>query len=399
MRSRRIALIHSFYSSEIPSGENRVVESEATALARAGHEVIVIAARTDDLRGQPFYRVRAAVRTAVGYGRSPLGAIRRFRPDVVHVHNLFPNFGTAWLRSVPDIPVVTTLHNYRLTCANGLLYRDGDVCMKCPSGDRWAGVRHRCYRDSRLATVPVAWAARNGPSRHELIARARRVIVLSERARSILVAQGVPEERLVLGSNFLPDALDPGVEPTDSLTADGKRGWLFVGRLSEEKGILPLLRRWPDGHHLSVIGSGPLQDQVTEIAGRHPGIRFLGSCPRGQVLATMRESIGLVFPSRWFEIFPLVYLEALAAGLPTLAFEPNVVSEMVRRDGTGLTARWSDDLAAIMGIAEERFPGMRARCRRVFEGAYTERHHVRRVEALYAELTDGISAEVVVGQR
>lgn len=399
MRRLRVALVHSFYSSEIPSGENRVVESEAAALERAGHDVRVIAARTDDLRHQTLYKVRAAVRTGVGHGRSPLAAVKAFRPDVIHVHNLFPNFGTAWLRSVSDVPVVTTLHNFRLTCANGMLYRDGDVCMRCPSGDRWAGVRHRCYRDSRMATLPVAWAARHGAAKHALLERASRVIVLSARARTIFEAQGVPAEKLLLWSNFLPTELDPGWVSTGSGASRGQPTWLFVGRLSDEKGILHLLKRWPEGHHLTVIGSGPLEEQVGAIADRQPGIHFLGPRSRQEVIARMRESVGLIFPSRWFEVFPLVYLEALAAGLPTLAFEPNVVAEMVGRDGTGMIARWSDDLSALLGAAEERFPTERAHCRSVFDGAYTEGHHVRRVEALYTELTEGVSTEAVLGKQ
>ena len=85
----RIAMVHSFYSSAQPSGENTVVLNEVDALRRAGHEVALFAAHTDELEGEVFYKLRAGLRVATGYGRNPLKAIRDFSPDVVHVHNLF----------------------------------------------------------------------------------------------------------------------------------------------------------------------------------------------------------------------------------------------------------------------------------------------------------------------
>src|SRR5919205_1422355 len=117
MRALRIALVHSFYGSTV-SGENAAVVAQADALRRAGHDVLLVAARTDELEGSRFYRLRAGLRVASGRGTSPLEALRAFEPDVVHVHNLFPNFSTNWLRAV-DAFVVATVHNYRPMCAAG----------------------------------------------------------------------------------------------------------------------------------------------------------------------------------------------------------------------------------------------------------------------------------------
>jgi len=378
--SIRIAFVHSFYSSAQPSGENRAVESEARALAGAGHEVRLIPARTDDLERTPFYPVTSALRVATGIGRSPLGALRAFGPDVVHVHNLFPNFGTRWAGSV-DVPIVATLHNFRPLCANGLLYRDGAVCTLCPDGDRTAGIRYGCYRGSRLASLPLGLANRSGPQGNPLLRRADRVIVLSQTAREIYLAAGLPERKVVVWGNFLPDELDPGRDVGEPMDAR----WLYVGRLSSEKGIALLVEAWPSDVPLTVVGDGVDRPRI-EAGARGKRIELRPLLERSEVIDLMRRSLGLVFPSRCLESFPLVYAEAMAAGLPVLAWEPNVVAGMTRLDGTGMAISWRDDLPSALRAAASSFPRLRERCRRVFEERMSERAHVVRAEGLYRDL-------------
>jgi len=160
----RIALVHSFYSSQQPSGENQVVVAQVDALREAGHEVLLVARYTDPAIQERGYSVRAALGVATGFGPDPTADLRDFSPDVVHIHNLFPNFGTRWV-SRWEGPLVATLHNYRPLCANGLLYRDGHNCTLCPEGDRLASMRYGCYRDSRIATLPLALRNARPPQR------------------------------------------------------------------------------------------------------------------------------------------------------------------------------------------------------------------------------------------
>ena len=156
----RIAVVHSFYSGQ-PSGENEAVRDQVRALRAAGHDVDLFAAHTDELAGDRLYPLRAALRVATGRGASPLSRLRAHAPDVVHVHNLFPNFGRSWVCEW-DGPLIATLHNYRPLCARATLYREGAECTRCPDGERWAGLRYGCYRDSRAATLPLALAGRHG---------------------------------------------------------------------------------------------------------------------------------------------------------------------------------------------------------------------------------------------
>lgn len=382
MNALSIAIVHSFYVSRNPSGENRAVEAQVAALRRAGHRVELFAARTDELETGRLYPLRAAWRVTTGRGRDPLRAIESFRPDVVHIHNLFPNFGRSWLSEL-TAPIVHTLHNYRPVCVNALLLRDGQICTLCPDGDRWAGVRYGCYRGSRVASIPLAWANRKGPGDDPLLRRANRIVVLASRQRSLLVDGGVNPAKLVDGANFLSDRDDIGV----ASPATGRDGrWLFVGRLSDEKGIVRLLQHWPANEPLTVVGDGPLRSQVEALAG-DLDVTLLGPLNRPEVLAAMASAAGLVFPSIWFEAAPLVYLEALAVGLPVVAFAPSSVAESVGRDGTGQVSAWqADDLAQRLRRLRHDRPEVSARCRRVFDEQHSESAFVRTTVAMYREL-------------
>ncbi|MGH8903682.1 MAG: glycosyltransferase family 4 protein [Egibacteraceae bacterium] len=371
----RIALVHNFHSDAVPSGENVVVESEAEALRQAGHDVRVVGARNDDMAAKPLHTVRGAVTVASGFGISPLRLLGGFRPDVVHVHNLFPYLGRRWVRRA-GVPLVTTLHNYRPLCANGCLFRDGHVCTRCPDGHPWSGVRYGCYRDSRLASLPLAVAGLRAAD--PLLRAASMILVLSERARRLYLDAGLPAAKLVRDWNFVPDRLTsaPQADPGDS--------WLFVGRLSPEKGIGRLVAEWPADRPLTIVGDGPLRDELERSAAGKPVV-FRGCVSRAQVVDEMRRAGGLVVPSLLYEMFPTVYIEALAVGLPVLGFPPNAVADAIAAEGTGVVTEWGQ-LPRALDQAQERFGGLRATCRAVFEHRYSQRAWVRRRVRLYEEL-------------
>ncbi|MEV3853937.1 glycosyltransferase family 4 protein [Streptomyces sp. NPDC050095] len=370
----RIALVHSFYGSSVPGGENETVLDQAAALTHAGHEVRVIAARTDDLQHAPGYAARCAVTVATGHGRSPLAALHAFAPDVVHVHNLFPNFGRSWAAEWTG-PLVATLHNYRPLCASAVLYRDGAQCTECLDGHRWAGLRHGCYRGSRIATLPLAWATRGGVRDDPLLRRADRVVILSELGRQTYTRAGLPEERISIVPNFVPQA--PGSGP------EGEGAWVYVGRLTPEKGIVDLLRLWPAGRRLDVVGAGPLEGECRAVA--PSSVRFLGAVERERLREALPSYRGLVFPSRWLEGVPLVYLEALAAGLPVLAFEGSAVPRAVRAEGTGTVTSWDAPLDPALDVSERIFPTLREHCRSVYAKRYGESVWLERIARVYAE--------------
>ena len=371
----RIAVVHSYYSSRVPSGENVVVDLQVEALRRAGHEVALVARRTDELEQSRFFPVAAGLRVATGRGHSPAATLEAFAPDVVHVHNLFPNFGRTWARRWGS-RIVTTLHNYRPVCPGATLYRDGAPCSLCPdAGNARPAVTHACYKDSKVQTLPVALGTRFAAD--PLLASAARVITLNDDMLARYAAFGVDRERLVTVPNFVPSGPADPAELGDH--------WLFVGRLSHEKGILPLVRDWPVGPRLVVVGSGPLEDEIRAVAG--PTVELLGQRDNTEVRDLLRRAKGLFFPSIWPEGLPTVYLEALASGTPVVASSHSIVGALVASEGTGFVA--SDSVAEDIARAERELPALRSRCRAVFEERYTEEAWIGAVGAVYADVVAG----------
>lgn len=369
----RIAVVHSFYSSRQPSGENAVVEQQVAGLRAVGHEVELIAQYTDQRERSRSNGIRATVTVASGHGPHPLERLRRFQPDVVHVHNLFPNFGRTWVDKWPG-PIVATMHNFRPLCAAGTFFRDGHVCTDCLTRETaWPAVLHACYRNSRLKTLPLAVSTRF--ARDPLLERANCVVVLNEVQRHLYAQAGVDLGRLRVVPNFLRGMSQPGA---------GGGPWLFVGRLTPEKGILELLELWPRDKPLLIVGDGPLMGKVRALAAGT--VEVLGAQPPDRVRDLLRQARGLVFPSLWFEGFPMVYLEALAAGTPVLAWEPSSVAAMVRRHGTGLVV---GNVISDLEEAERRFPGLRSHARAVFEDEFTEASWLDAMTSLYREVVAG----------
>lgn len=275
----RIVVAHSRYRSAAPSGENRVVDQETTALAALGHEVELFERRSDDIEGWPATRKATLPASVVwnGAARRDLRAeLRSSRPDVVHIHNTFPLLSASVLYACRDagVPVVMTVHNYKLACASGDFFRDGAVCHDCASGLPVGALRHGCYRDSRVATAPVALAA----VAHR---RAWRTMVgayacISAAQRDLLHGVGLPADRVFVRHNMIP---------ARAVVATAKRPEvMYAGRLDAAKGVPVLMSGWDrylaeagrPGMSLVIAGSGPLENDVKAWAASRPSVRYVG---------------------------------------------------------------------------------------------------------------------------
>lgn len=383
-----ILIVHNRYRAAIPSGENAVVDNEIAALTEAGHQVTSYLRSSDELTSAgawgKFRHVASPIhsRSAV---RDIEELIRRDRPDVLHLHNPYPliSLSTVAAAKRHGIPTVHTVHNHRHTCMKGTYQREGRACHDClTAGHPGPGVRHGCYRDSRPQSAVMAAALVRGRGAYQAIDR---FVALTPEIAQSLADSGMDPARIRLKPNSVPD---PG--PTTPLG----NGVAFVGRLSEEKGVLALLSAWarhPEGvlGTLRIAGDGPAAAAVQELAAGRRDIEVLGRLDSEGVHALLTRSALVVVPSLWPEAFPLVLLEAMAAGRPLLVTDqgglPAVVDPeigcVVDADVDGLSAGLLSMTADRDALAHQ---GALARAR--YEGTYHPRAVTEALVAIYADV-------------
>jgi len=336
-----VLVVHNRYSSAQPSGENKVVDQEVALLRAAGHRVGVFERRSDDIAARSLLS-KAALPLLVPWNpavRTELATrLRTERPDVVHVHNVFPLLSPAVLAACADagVPAVATLHNYTQVCPPGTLQRDGRPCTECVGSAPLPAVRHGCYRGSRLATVPLAVSL--SVNRRRWWSGVERFLCISAAQREVLVRAGMPAERLAVKHNFVP-------EPGSRRAGDGEHV-LYLGRLAEAKGVRLLMTAWDEvaagggvGVPLVIAGTGPLEREVTAWAAGRDDVRYVGLYDPAQCRRAIARSVAVVAPSTWLEPFGLVLVEAMAAGVPAVAAGHGAFVELVEDGVTGLLHR------------------------------------------------------------
>ena len=374
----RVAIVHGFYRSDVPSGENIAVTAQVVALRRAGHHVSLVAQYSDERMRRRTWHLEGAATTITGVGPDPTAELRRAAPDVVHVHNLFPHFSTRWLAEWRG-PIVATMHNFRPMCAAGTFVRNGQRCVNCREHSSLEAVRHACYRGSRLATLPLAVAGRGGALGHPVVARADRLVAISERAMREYTAAGVAADRFDIVPNF--------VEPTEHRIPSPRapERWLVAGRLSREKGLPELLAAWPAARDLDVVGTG--EDAAEIRASGGPSVSFLGHLDNARLRATLPGYTGVLVPSQWPEAGPpLTYLEALAAGTPVVAFAGNGAADDILARGTGAVVPQVPSLAELAAALDDvraKRAALSLRCRRVAEERFGPTAWVGAMEGVY----------------
>jgi glycosyltransferase involved in cell wall biosynthesis len=325
----RVTVVHSYYRESSISGENLAVDMQIAALEAAGATVDIVARSTDTLRNRRFYTAESWARVASE--RDLGGAVLPPSENDKHillVHNLFPNFGIDRVINWQG-PLVAVMHNFRTFCANGLLLRNGKFCDKCIGGNSIGAVQHGCYRGSRVASVPLAITTRGGARRNPLLTRADRVICQSTRAETLFVESGADVSKISMIPGFTPE---PITEPDISAKSDR---WVFVGRLSPEKGLLSLVKEWPIDVKLDVIGDG--EEWPSILDSMPDSIELLGRKQHEEVLASLGSYRGLIYPGVCSEgAYPMVVREALARGVPVLAAEGSSAADLIDSRGGGL---------------------------------------------------------------
>ena len=377
----KIALVHNLYRE--PGGEDVVFENEKRLLERNGHAVIPYLRRNTEIRDESMLDRLAIAPQMVWSSKTQhefAAILQRERPDIVHIHNTFMAISPSiyYACAARGIPVVQTLHNFRLLCPGGSCFRDGMICTECLDQNLLRSVLHGCYRDSRLATAGVALMLAFHRTLDTWRKSVTRFIALTEFAKKKFISAGFPAEAFTVKPNFTEP--DPGERLGIGEYA------VFVGRLDERKGVRVLLDAWkqlPGQYPLQIVGDGPdrsvLEAQAHEC--QLSGVRFRGRLPSHEVIATVKGARFMIVPSRWYEGFPMCVVESLACGTPVLCSRLGGMIEIVEDRVTGLNFHPNDaqDLARSVEWAwnhpeEVAEMGRAARCK--YETHYTaEKNH------------------------
>jgi len=344
-----ILVVHNFYQQ--PGGEDRVLRAETDLPRDAGHSVVQYVRHNREmgnLHGAGILRAGVdAIWAKRSFGELSI-LLRAEKPDVAHFHNTLPLVSPAAYYACAEagVPVVQTLHNYRLLCPGAYFLRDGRVCEECLGRSLpWPGVVHGCYRESRAATAAVATMIAVHRGMNTWREKIGVYIALSEFARRKFIEGGLPGERIMVKPNF--------VDPDPGLKCGAGEYALYVGRLSAEKGLRVLLEAWSrlGGRiPLRIAGDGPLKEEIAEEikTKRLSSVELMGQLPPSEIVPLMQGARFLVLPSVCYENFPLAVAEAFACGLPVIASRLGSMAEIIADGETGMhvTPGDSAELAA-----------------------------------------------------
>jgi glycosyltransferase involved in cell wall biosynthesis len=384
----RILILHSHYRSGPASGENRVVEDEARLLSEGGHHVEVFSPSVGNPSGLGLLRAGARVVWSGQATAAVRERLRSMQPDVVHCHNLFPALSPAVLREAAGrAAVVMTLHNYRLLCLPGILFRDGRVCQDCLGRVPWPGVLHGCYQDS----VPPSLALGASLTLHRRLATFDQVdlyLAISQFVRAKHVEGGLAPERIFVKPHFS--------WPGKVRETPGEY-FLYLGRLSEEKGVASLLEAWQRiRKKLLIVGDGP---EAAHLRSRAPSnVEFLPTVAPDRAQMIIRSARAVLVPSLSPEGAGRVVVEAYAAGVPAVASRVGGLPEVVQDGVTGFllppadAKAWMGAVERLIDDSESQRLGENGL--RVWKSRYSPESGLARLEEAYgvAISKEGVSS-------
>jgi glycosyltransferase involved in cell wall biosynthesis len=328
----KILLAHNYYQQS--GGEDLVFAAEGNLLREKGHDVIEYIEHNDRIR--TMGRLDVALHT-LGFRDSYKKVsylLTKEKPDIAHFHNTFPLISPAAYYACYDhnIPVVQSLHNFRLLCPAATLYREGHICEDCLGKSiAWPGILHKCYHESHTQTAVISAMI----STHNLLGTWGKKVDIyiagTEFMRQKFILGGLPGEKIVVKPNFI----------TVNNVQRGKTGdfALFVGRLVTEKGVQTLLKSWKSLKiPLKIVGDGPLQDMVIDFLkeNRSLPVEYLGKLERKAVQSLLYKTRFLVFPSEWYEAFPMIIIDAFLSGVPVIASRLGAAEKIIENEFSGL---------------------------------------------------------------
>ncbi|HTR81973.1 MAG TPA: glycosyltransferase family 4 protein [Bacteroidota bacterium] len=392
----KILLVHNFYGSSAPSGENTAYTAEAAMLRSQGHSVVEFTRHSDEVRSKGLFGTVKGAASTVWNPFSVHALKRKMRetqPDVVHIHNTFPLLSPSifYASRELNIPTVFTMHNYRIGCSAATVLRSDRPCLLClDQRSVMPALRYGCYRESRLATLPVATMIALHNAKDSWRRNVDAFITLTEFQREKMAGFGIPSNSLFVKPHFLQDPPEPVHWDLREQKA------VFIGRLYAAKGIHVLVDAWKrwgkDAPRLEIIGDGPMKEELcrtvdgSEAAG---AITFAGNVSRDEVLRRLSKAKLLILPSLCFEGFPMVIQEAFALGVPVAASNIGSLPYLVddKKSGGLFPAGNADEIRTrvrTMFADDNALRAMGERARHEFDEKYTATKNHATLMSIYA---------------
>jgi glycosyltransferase involved in cell wall biosynthesis len=389
MHSERILVCHNHYQQR--GGEDSVFASEVALLRSRGHEVLTFERDNDGLELIGKFRLAKETIWSSSSADALKGIIGSFRPDIMHVHNTVARLSPSiyWVANKYKIPVIQTLHNFRLLCPQGMLLRDGAICEDCVGHIPWRGVAYGCYRSSKSQTAALASYVTVHRALGTWDNRVTRYIALNEFCRSVFIRGGLPQSRVLIKPNFVDDAFQ------DAAASD-RSGFLYVGRLSKEKGVDILAKALAADAQIEceITGVGDLAALFFELT----NAKMKGWQDAASVNEQMLRATALVMPSIWYENFPRTLVEAFAAGLPVIASRLGAMATLIKDHHTGLLFEPGnvEDLLAKMRWARshpDEMATMGHHARAEYEANYTPDQNYAQLMDIYKDAATEVRGE------
>ncbi|HZG84930.1 glycosyltransferase [Paenibacillus sp.] len=387
----KVLLVHNYYQQ--PGGEDKVVAQELEMLRTNGVVANLYSVHNNKIKNESsFKKVLTGIETI--WSPSEYSNIKKvimdLKPDVVHVHNFFPLISPSiyYLCKQMGIPVVQTLHNYRLLCPGATFLREGKVCEECLQGSVFNSIKYGCYRKSRTQTISVASMIQFNKMLGTWSQKVNKYIALTEFAKNKFVEGGLPGHLISVKPNFIKPVNSDLLNPYPGTTY-----LLYVGRISAEKGVENLLKAWKlfdlrGSLQLVIVGEGPDKEYL-EKKYASDNVIFAGSQGRDSVLQHMAHAKYLIVPSVWYEGFPMTIVESYSVGTPVICSKIGSLAEIVKEEKTGFQFI-HDDLQSLIGtlkkaLSYEKYEELRVNVSKVFNTRYTEKVNFEAIMNIYHE--------------
>lgn len=396
----RILIAHNFYGDHVADGEGNVFKAEAEMLANQGHTVRTFSRTNAEVNSYSLIQKIKAFWN-LSWSQDSYDKISKeiesFKPDIMHVHNYFFQLSPSIFKAAKDqgIPTVVSCHNYALATPCALYLRDGKPCEKCVNKNPWRLIWHRCYNNSLLRSIARYRTHYLSRKKNRWTDYIGGFIVLTKFGLQKHIESGLDPKRIFIKPNFIRDPLGKGEQ------IQSGNGAIFIGRLSNEKGIQTLIKSWETiNYPLTIIGKGPLQQMVAEAGNKN--INYLGQLSHKSIFEELRKSAFVVFPSICYEAFPLVILEGFAMGKPIVASNIGAMAEIIEDGKTGIHFRPgdADDLAAkVKSLIQtpEQITKMALAVRQEYQNKYTEQKNYEKHMEIYQSIlgTNSASTNIV----